>query len=91
MNSRFKVEKSAGLYWLRDTEQEPGKHKKPLPMDSIGMEIFMLLEQGKDIRRISEFIAGRYCSKPEDVLKDIVGFEKRLQNYGYKPGNKEAE
>lgn len=86
MGSRFKLTRSAGLYWLQDMDQEAGKTKKPFKMDRLGMEVFRLLEQGKDVRRISEFIAGRYCSKPEDVLKDILGFEKRLHDCGYYPG-----
>ena len=85
MNKRFRLRKVAGLYWLIDTEQEIGVYKEPLTMNDTGAEIFELMEQGMNNLQIAEILVGRYSSKPEDVLSDIVGFEMHLKDFGYKP------
>ena len=71
-------------------EQKIGDYKRPLPMNETGAEIFELMEQGKTNLQIAEILVGRYNSKPEDVLRDIVGFEMHLKSFGYVPGIQEA-
>ena len=90
MNKKFQLRYAAGIYWLIDMEQKIGDYKKPLPMNETGAEIFELMEQGKTNLQIAEILVGRYNSKPEDVLKDIVGFEMHLKSFGYTPGIQEA-
>jgi len=91
MNKRFVLRKAAGYYWLLDLEQDIGSYKKPLVMNVTGAEIFELLEQGKNNLQIAEILVGRYSSKPEDVLRDILSFELRLKEFGYLPILKEEE
>ena len=88
MSERFQLRHAAGLYWLLDMEQEIGKYKNPLRMNETGAEIFKLMQEGKTNLQIAEILVGRYSSKPEDVLSDIVGFEMQLRDFGY---FKEAE
>ena len=90
MNGRFRLRKAAGLNWLLDMDQEIGKYKKPLIFNDTGAEIFELMEQGKNNLQIAEILMDRYNSKPDDVLKDIIGFELQLKDFGYKPGIEEA-
>ena len=37
------------------------------------------MQEGKSNLQIAEILVGRYSSKPEDVLSDIVGFELQLK------------
>lgn len=90
MNTRFQLRHAAGLYWLLDMEQDAGSYKKPLAMNEMGAEIFKLMQEGKTNLQIAEILMGRYSSKPEDVLSDIVGFELQLKSFGYTPDFKEA-
>ena len=91
MGSRFQLRHAAGEYWLIDMEQAIGQYKNPLRMNKTGAEIYELLEQGKNNQQIAGILAGRYSSKPEDVLDDIMGFEMHLREFGYIPEIKEAE
>lgn len=91
MGSRFQLRHAAGIYWLIDMEQTIGRYKKPLQMNDTGAEIFEMMQEGKDNIQIAEILVGRYNSKPENVLGDIVGFEMRLKEFGYIPKFKEAE
>ena len=86
MNKRFELRCAAGLYWLIDLKQETPGYKKPLPMNKTGAEIFMLAEEGKSNAEIAGILSDRYSSKPEDVLRDIVGFEMQLRDFGYTRG-----
>ena len=88
MSARFQLRHAAGIYWLLDMEQEIGTYKKPLPMNEAGAEIFKLMQEGKNSLQIAEILVGRYSSKPEDVLSDILGFEIQLRDFGYVPENK---
>ena len=92
MNTRFQLRHAAGLYWLLDMEQDAGSYKKPLAMNEMGAEIFKLMQDGKTNLQIAEILMGRYSSKPEDIRKDITGFEMHLKNFGFVPkDSKEAE
>ena len=91
MGSKFQLRHAAGMYWLLDMDQEIGTYKKPLPMNAAGAEIFRLMQEGKNSLQIAQILVGRYNSKPEDVLKDIVGFEMQLKKFGFKPEIEEAE
>ncbi len=84
MNKRFTLRSAAGVYWLIDLEQEPPGYKKPLTMSKTGMEIIEQMEEGRSNEEIAEVLGNRYNSKPEDILKDIVGFEMQLRDFGYK-------
>lgn len=85
MEMRFQLRHAAGIYWLLDMEQETGHYKAPLAMNEMGAEIFSLMQEGKSNLQIAEILVGRYSSKPEDVLSDIVGFELQLRDFGYLP------
>ena len=92
MSDRFQLRHAAGIYWLLDMEQEIGEYKEPLMMNETGAEIYRLLNEGKTENQIIEILAGRYSSKPEDIRKDITGFEMHLKNFGFVPkDSKEAE
>lgn len=88
---KFQLRHAAGLYWLLDMEQDEKSYKNPLPMNEMGAEIFKLMQEGKNNLQIAEILVGRYSSKPEDVLRDIVGFEMQLKKFGFKPEIEEAE
>ncbi len=91
MSKRFQLRHAAGVYWLLDMEQEIGEYKEPLIMNETGAEIFKLLRDGKNEDEITKILADRYSSKPEDVQRDIAGFEMHLREFGFKPENpKEA-
>ncbi|MCR5727711.1 MAG: PqqD family protein [Lachnospiraceae bacterium] len=91
MSKRFQLRHAAGVYWLLDMEQEIGEYKKPLIMNETGAEIFKLLEEGKNEDEITKILADRYSSKPDDVQRDIAGFEMHLREFGFTPENpKEA-
>lgn len=79
---RYQLRHAAGMYWLLDTWQEGMPYKAPLTMNETGADIWNMMVKGYDRDKIVELLcAGRQIDKKE-VLKDVIQFQERLEEYG---------
>ena len=79
---RYQLRHAAGMYWLLDTWQEGMPYKAPLTMNETGADIWNMMIKGYDRDKIVELLCeGRQIDKKE-VLKDVIQFQERLEEYG---------
>lgn len=78
--SRYLLREAGGSLWLVDTRQTGVPYIPPVQMNETGARIWTLRESGRSTREIAELIGGEEGIPSEQILPDVEGFLKEIEN-----------
>ena len=78
----YQLRYAAGQYWLLDMQQTGMPYKCPMSMNSMGAEIWRMLERGLSCEEIATDFSKEYDVAEEEMREDIIQFKKQLILYG---------
>ncbi len=76
------IRHAAGLIFLIDRKVKGGVYHRPIIINEVGEEIFLLLADGMDISSTAKTIAKRYDIDVKTAEQDVTGFIDGVRN-GY--------
>lgn len=78
----YQLRYAAGIYWLIDIEQPGVPYRKPVPLNSLGGDIWKRYITGMRQTDIASEIAEKYGVPMEQVSADIDNFLMQLSDMG---------
>lgn len=78
---RYVLQKSAGIYWLIDSEQEGVPFRKPLRMNEMGATIWNLKQEGYSVSEIVANLQKEYDADEAVLKRDVEVFMAELLLY----------
>lgn len=88
MDTRYKIRKAAGSYWLLDMEQDGKDYIEPIELNESGAGIWELISRGFDVPAAAGELAKRYGIETEMAQEDILQFLAGLEAAGVSIGVK---
>lgn len=80
--SEYQLRQAAGKYWLLHMEQKGIPYERPLQLNSVGANMWKLLQEGNTTEQMVECLTQEYEVTPEEIREDIKLFYQQLGNYG---------
>ena len=71
---RFVLRKAGGLYWLLDTEQEGPNYKRPVALNAVGADIYIMIKEGKNKEEIITQLMNKYEADEKSIRDDVENF-----------------
>lgn len=80
--SEYQLRQAAGCFFLLHMKQRGIPYERPLQLNSVGAEMWKLLQEGKTTEQLVEYMVKMYGIDAEEIKADILQFYWQLENYG---------
>lgn len=80
--NKYQLRHAAGVYYLLDMQQDGSDYKSPLKMNSMGAEIYTMLEKGFTREQIVHNLSTEYQVDEEMIRQDVATFLGQLEQFG---------
>lgn len=81
MSQRYQLRYAAGMYWLLNMEQEGVPFQRPLSMNQVGADIWLMLRDGQE-KEVVPTLCREYRVDAEEAARDVEEFRKSLREQG---------
>ena len=71
---RFELRHAGGLYWLLDVSQEGPEYKRPVAINVVGADIYIMIKEGKNKEEIITQLMNKYEADEKSIRDDVESF-----------------